>query len=886
MKSSEIRTQFIRYFEERGHRFVPSSPVVPVDDPTLFFTNAGMNQFKDVFLGLGKRDYTRAVNSQKCMRVSGKHNDLEEVGKDGRHHTLFEMLGNWSFGDYYKQESIAWGWDLLTRVWGLPKERLWVTIYKSDDEAGDIWHQAAGLPRERILKFAEKDNFWEMGDTGPCGPCSEIHYDYGVCDLTPAGAAPDHECAVNGVCGRYTEIWNHVFIQYNRGEDGKLTELPAKHVDTGMGFERISTILEGKRSNYDTDLFVPILEATARLSGRVYTPGLESPRTPHTPEEKDSMAFRVIADHVRALSFTITDGAIPSNEGRGYVMRRILRRACRYGRNLGMDRPFLHELVGVVAETMGGAFPELREKAVYAAGIVKSEEERFLRTLDIGLEKFSQALARTRARGDKAISGEDAFRLYDTYGFPIDLTQLMAAEEEVAVDLEGFQREMGQQKERARAGKAFVMDVSLEREVEGLAATRFTGYETLGQASRILRWMPQGEEQGAVVLAETPFYAEAGGQVGDRGTIEGPGLLFRVDKTVKAGEVHLHLGTVESGVPHDGMDVRAQVDLEARAATAKNHTATHLLHAALRQILGTHVQQAGSLVGPDRLRFDFTHPKALTAQEMLAIEHIVNAKVREAIPVSKKEMGFDEAKKSGAMALFGEKYGDRVRVISVPGFSTELCGGTHLENTHEVVYFKVVSESSVAANVRRLECLTADGALKLLEDYEDILERSAAQLKTTPLELEARLAQLVEENRRLARELDSARKKMALSSLDDLAASAASLEGLEGKLLAHALEGIDVANLRDMADKLDKKLAPAVVVLASVSGDKANFVCKVSKALVDRGLDARQIVSKVAAIAGGGGGGRPDMATAGAKEPGKVPEAIRAAREIVLGSAR
>ncbi len=877
--SSEIRSQFVRFFEGHAHRFVPSSPVVPVDDPTLLFTNAGMNQFKDVFLGTGKRDYSRAVNSQKCMRVSGKHNDLEEVGKDGRHHTFFEMLGNWSFGDYYKRESIAWGWELLTKVWGLDPTRLWATVYRDDDEAADLWHGVTGLPHDRILRCGEKDNFWEMGDTGPCGPCSEIHYDYGFCD-TPGG----HVCQVNGVCGRYTEIWNHVFIQYNREDGGKLVELPSKHVDTGMGFERVTTLLQGQRSNYDTDLFVPILKATEELTGRKYTPGLESARTPSNEVERNAMAFRVIADHIRALSFTIADGAIPSNDGRGYVVRRILRRASRYGRNLGMTQPFLHKLVEVVAGVMGGGFPEVREKAAYAAGIVKNEEERFLRTLDLGLDRFAQALERTRARGVQAISGEDAFRLYDTYGFPLDLTQLMASEEDLTVDLAGFQAEMSKQQERARQGKAFVMDVGLEREVQDLPPTRFTGYEGIEGSTTLLRHLPQAGERAAIILAQTPFYAESGGQLGDRGELTADGFRFEVETAQKAGDVTLHLGVVTAGVPREGMTLTASVDPAARSATAKNHTATHLLHAALRQVLGTHVQQAGSLVGPDRLRFDFTHPKALAPEELLKLEHIVNAKVREAIPVVKQEMGIEEARKLGAMALFGEKYGDRVRVIGVPGFSTELCGGTHLDNTHEVVYFKVVSESAVAANVRRIECLTADNALQALEDYEDILERASAALKTTPRELEARLAQVLDENRKLARELETARKKLALSGLDELAASAVSLAPADGRLLARALEGVDMANLRDLADKLDRKLAPAVVLLASVAGDKANFVCKVSKALVERGLDARKIVSRVAGIAGGGGGGRSDMATAGAKDVAKVPEAVAAAKGIVMES--
>ncbi len=880
MKSANIRRQFIEFFEERQHRFVPSSPVAPLDDPTLLFTNAGMNQFKDVFLGTGSREYSRAVNSQKCMRVSGKHNDLEEVGKDGRHHTFFEMLGNWSFGDYYKKESIAWGWELLTKVWGLEKDRLWVSIYNDDNEAGDIWREVAGVPRERILKFGEKDNFWEMGDTGPCGPCSEIHWDYGKCD-----ASGDHTCEVNGVCGRYTEIWNHVFIQYNRDPAGKLHELPAKHVDTGLGYERMCSLLQDKQSSYDTDLFTPILGRIGEITGRQFTPGLESARSPSNPAERDSMAFRVIADHIRALTFTIADGAIPSNEGRGYVLRRILRRACRYGRNLGMSSPFLHQLVPTVAGLMGKAFPEVEAKAQYVQGIIESEEERFLRTLDAGIDKFTDTVSRTRKRGEKTIRGEDAFKLYDTYGFPLDLTQLMAEEESLDVDLEGFEAAMSRQKERARSSQSFASDLALEKVVEGLPATEFTGYDSLEGQATLLEFVQLDGDRAVAILDTSPFYAEAGGQVGDRGTLEAEGFSFNVSKTHKVGEVYVHIGASSSTNPPKGGIVTARVDGRARAATAKNHTATHLLHAALREVLGEQVQQAGSLVGPDRLRFDFTHARALTEEELQRIEHRVNEKVREAIPVSKQEMGFEEAKQTGAMALFGEKYGDRVRVVSVPGFSTELCGGTHLDNTHEVVYFKVISDSSVAANVRRLECLTAQGALKLLEDHEDVLVQTASLLKAAPGQVGERVGQLLEENRKLARNLEDMKKKLARSGVDDLASDASELEGLDARFLARALDGVDMNNLRQMADELVTKIGPAVVILASVGEKKSNFVCKISKPLVDRGLDARSIIKKVAGIAGGGGGGRPDMATAGAKEADKVPAAIAAARDIVMESA-
>ncbi len=867
MTANEIRQQFIDFFVSKGHTFVPSAPVIPQDDPTLLFTNAGMNQFKDIFLGKGKRDYTRAVNSQKCIRVSGKHNDLEEVGRDTYHHTFFEMLGNWSFGDYYKKEAIEWAWELLTEVWKLPKEKLYATVHHTDDEAAELWKKVTDIAPEHVLKFGDKDNFWEMGPVGPCGPCSEIHIDLGEAFCDKKGEK--HTCGVNGDCGRYIELWNLVFIQFNRDEQGELHPLPAKHVDTGAGFERLVAVLQGKNSNYDTDVFMPILEAIGQLVGQDYH---------QSPEQ---MAFRVIADHIRMLTFSIADGGLPSNEGRGYVMRRILRRAARYGRKLNLHEPFMYKLVPTVVQMMGDVYPEIRERQEHIMAVIRSEEEHFNQTLDRGLEIFEKIKNDLKQRGETVIPGNEVFRLYDTYGFPVDLTRILAEENGLTLDMKGFEEQMEQQRQRARAASKFVMD---EDEQEWIVLkegpdSQFVGYEKLSVETQIMRYRQTGEHL-QVVLQETPFYAESGGQVGDKGTIKGKNFTLQVVDTQKEGDHIVHLcQPVANFQPEDGK-VQAEVLSSARRSTQKNHTATHLLHAALRQVLGTHVTQAGSLVEPERLRFDFTHYDKLTAEQICEIEQIVNRKIQENIPLQITFEKFSEAKKKGAMALFGEKYGDVVRTIKIDDFSFELCGGTHVQATGEIGVFIILYEAGIAAGVRRIEAITGEKAVAYIQNSKHILQQLSDTLNASNDELLPKVEQLLNEKRQLEKDLQKARAARLQAGVDELLAQAQTVNGLN--LLIHEFTDVNMDQLKSLGDKLREKAKNLVALLITENEQKLNMVCVVSDDLIQsKKLNAGNLVREVAKQVGGGGGGRPHLATAGGKQVQNKDKAIQYLKKLL-----
>ncbi|MGE5598008.1 MAG: alanine--tRNA ligase [Bacteroidota bacterium] len=859
--SNEIRRQFLEFFRARGHEIVPSAPLIPADDPTLIFTNAGMNQFKDVFLGTGTRAYNRAADSQKCLRVSGKHNDLEEVGHDSYHHTFFEMLGNWSFGDYYKREAIQWAWELLTGVWGLPKGDLYATVFRTDDEAEELWRRETGINPAHVLRFGEKDNFWEMGETGPCGPCSEIHIDLGP-DRCDKRDVPGHRCGVNGGCARFIELWNLVFIQYNRKSDGSLEELPAKHVDTGMGFERICRVLQGVDSNYSIDLFRTLIGAAEGVTGRSFA------------DPANQVAFRVIADHLRALSFAIADGALPGNEGRGYVLRRILRRAARYGRKLGMAEPFLFRLVPALAGAMGEAYPELVQRAEHCAAVIRAEEESFGRTLDKGIELFEEIAARAVRAGEKTIPGGEAFKLYDTYGFPLDLTQLMAAEKGLAVETEGFARAMDEQRERARAaGKFEAVEIAWHDPVPG-ASSEFTGYASLQEKARLVR-VGETADEYYLVFERTPFYAESGGQVGDTGVLAAEGRTLAVRDTRKAGEHIIHVVAKEGAPPARGEWTLA-VDGERRRRTAANHTATHLLHAALRQVLGGHVHQAGSLVGPERLRFDFTHFERVAPDQIGRIEKLVNGWIGAAYGLEVKEMSYADAVAGGATALFGEKYGDRVRVVRIAEVSQELCGGTHLRNTAEARYFRILSESSVATGVRRIEAVTGDAAIELAESERALVGTIAETLKVNRDGIAARVSALAQELEELKRAAAKAEKEAAGGKVDEI-----EIESLPGGRYAVArLDGLAMDLLREAADKLRDRMGSGVAVLGAVTDGRPLFVVGVTKDLTAK-VKAGDLILEIAAVAGGSGGGRPDFAQAGGKDAGKIDEALAKGAERV-----
>ena len=868
MRSVEIRERFLRFFEERGHERVPSSPVVPYDDPTLLFTNAGMNQFKNIFLGLERRSYKRAASAQKCIRVSGKHNDLEQVGRDTTHHTFFEMLGNWSFGDYYKRKAIDFAWELLTKDYGLPPERLWTTVFRDDDEAEELW--ARILPRERILRFGKDENFWEMGDVGPCGPCTEIHLDLGPghgCGRPDCGPNCPHCKEINDF--RFVELWNLVFIQYNCREDGSLEELPEKHVDTGMGLERLAAILQGKDSNYDTDLFQPLIRKVEELSGRAYN--------------EDPTPFRVVADHIRTLSFAIADGAVPSNEGRGYVLRRLLRRASRFGRKLDLHEPFLYRLVSVVGEVMGGAYPEVVEKGEYIAKVVKAEEEAFGRTLDRGLERFAEVVREVRAQGEGVLPGEEVFRLYDTYGFPLDLTQLMAEEEELAVDVEGFQKAMERQREQAREASRFEARAGLGEGWKVISegpSSEFVGYEEERAVAAVRAVRDAGDGMVEVILSHTPFYAEAGGQVGDTGWLRAEGFLVEVvDAQRAAGEI-VHRGRLREGsLERVPVEVIAEIDGGRRVDIRRNHTATHLLHKALREVLGEHVRQSGSLVAPDRLRFDFTHFAQMTPDELEVVEKLVNERIRQNLSVWVREMPLQEALKAGAIAIFGEKYGEVVRVVEVEGVSWELCGGTHVKATGEIGFFRMEYEGSVAAGIRRIEALTGGSAEKADREDRRTLSEVGRLVNASGREIVKRVEGLLERVRSLEKEVTTLRRKVAAGRAAELAAGAVEVEGL--KVVAEWVDAPDMDALREVADQLKDALGRGVGVLGAEVDGKALLVAVATDDAISRGVRADVLVREVARSVGGGGGGRPHLAQAGGRNPEKLGEALASVLGIV-----
>ncbi|MEW6753693.1 MAG: alanine--tRNA ligase [Candidatus Latescibacterota bacterium] len=866
MTSAELRETFIGFFEERGHQRVPSAPVVPRDDPTLYFTNAGMNQFKDVFLGLGRRPYTRAVDTQKCIRVSGKHNDLEEVGISPWHHTLFEMLGNWSFGDYFKREAISWAWELVAERLGLEKDRLWATVFagnpsiglEPDQEAEDLWGECTDLPADRVLRLGAKDNFWEMGDTGPCGPCSEIHYYLGG-DLSAQsreGLLADSD--------DFVEIWNLVFIQYNRDGDGALHPLPARHVDTGMGFERMCSLLQGARSSYDTDLFQPLIQRLAEVCGTPF-------------ESRTSVPMQVIADHVRALSFAIADGAMPANEGRGYVLRRILRRAARYGRQLGRHEPFIYRLAGTVGEVLGGVFPEVVQKREHVERVIRAEEESFGRTLDRGLEIFE----RLGQKGE--ITGQDAFQLYDTYGFPLDLTQLMARERGLpVVDLPAFDTALQEQRQRARqATRAQFRAAAGVGDAVAGEHSRFVGYDDLVWEAQVVHVEPGEGDTVRFLLDSTPFYAESGGQVGDRGEVEGEGFRIRVEEVTRARGGVVHAGKLLAGSQGAVQGkVWARVDERLRRAAARNHTATHLLHESLRRVLGDHVDQMGSLVTPDRLRFDFSHFAPVAPAQLEAVEALVNEQIRADLAVSPFETDLDTARRMGARALFGEKYEERVRVVRVGDFSMELCGGTHVRATGEIGLLCLVSEGSVAAGTRRVEAVAGEGAERTARQQRDLLGRLSAQLDTRVHELPAKLEALLQRHRELERALEEERRRAAGRAGAQLSLAAQEVEGV--RVVARQVAATDIEALRTAADGLREQLGSGVGVLAAVIDGKVSFVAVVTDDLIGgRGLRAGEIVRRVAQVAGGSGGGKPHLAQAGGREPGKLGDALAAVPGIV-----
>ncbi len=853
--SADIRSQFLEYFRRHGHEVVASSPLVPANDPTLLFTNAGMVQFKDVFLGRESRKFTRAASSQRCVRAGGKHNDLENVGYTARHHTFFEMLGNFSFGDYFKREAIHYAWEFLTRELGLSPERLWITVYIDDDEAAEVWLKEVGIPEARFARIAGDDNFWSMGDTGPCGPCSEIFYDHGP---EVAGGPPGSPEADGD---RYVEIWNLVFMQYNRDAGGELTPLPKPSVDTGMGLERLAAVIQGVHSNYDIDLFRHLIRDAAALAGI---------------KDSGQPSLRVIADHIRSSAFLIVDGVIPSNEGRGYVLRRIIRRAVRHGHRLGIQGTFFHQLVASLAREMGDAYPELTRMQAQIERVLRQEEERFAETLEQGMQILEQDIAGLKPGG--VIGGETVFRLYDTYGFPVDLTADIARERRLGIDMDGFERAMAAQRERARAAGQFQADYG--DTPDGGAASEFTGYDRLEDRSRIealyrdrqpVDALGEGEE-GAIVLDQTPFYAESGGQVGDRGRISAGQTEFEVRDTRKLpGGAYLHLGKVIRGRLKAGDRVDAEVDHALRRATALNHSATHLLHAALRRLLGEHVTQKGSLVEPERLRFDFSHFEPLTREQLDDIEALVNAQIRANEPVLTAVMSFDEARESGAMALFGEKYGDSVRVLTIGDFSKELCGGTHVNRAGDIGVLKIVSETGIAAGVRRIEAVTGEGALRFIADNERQLDRVAALVKGARGEVLARVQQLLERSRQYEKDIEKLKGMLASGAGRDLASGAVEVGGC--KVLSARLDDADPKTLRDMADQLKNKLGQAAVVLATVRDGKVSLVAGVTRDFSER-IPAVELANHVAAQVGGKGGGRPDMAQAGGSDPSALDTAL------------
>ena len=873
---NQVRKSFLDFFARQRHTVVRSSSLVPDKDPTLLFTNAGMVQFKNVFLGQERLPYVRAASAQKCLRISGKHNDLEAVGRDTYHHTFFEMLGNWSFGDYYKAEAIDWAWQLLTKEWGLPTDKLYATVYLDDDEAEKLWHKISGLPPERVSRFGAKENFWEMGETGPCGPCSEIHLDRGpaACDKHDL---PGHECRVNGDCARYIELWNLVFIQYNRKENRELEELPSKHVDTGMGLERITAVLQNVLSNYDIDYMRALTGTTEQLTGKKY--GVDPAA---------DISFRVIDDHARAVSFLIADGVMPSNEGRGYVLRRLLRRAARHGRLIGLEQPFLHEVAKTVTDVMGDGYPELRAEEQRIHEVIRSEEERFGETLEKGLALLEEATAKLKIKKEHVLAGEVAFRLYDTFGFPLDLTEDILHSESMSVDQTGFEKLMQEQRTRGREARE---SISMESKIQLDREVRFIGYERLEGESSVLAIYANGAgrtdafegDEIEILTAETPFYGESGGQIGDRGTITTTrgDTIEVIDTHHPTPQLTAHRSRVKKGRVQVGDKVHLAVDPAHRQKTKLNHSATHILHSVLRRELGQHVRQAGSLVTPERLRFDFNHSGAIADEQLALIETRVNRHIREDAGVSIEEVSYDEAIRRGALAFFGDKYGDRVRVVKIGDFSTELCGGTHVHASGEIGVFKLHSEGGIAAGVRRVEAFTGQGALDLIHNYEQRLKEIGNLVRGNADDAVDKVKKLLERQKELEKEVEKLRSQFEKDQIPELLAKQTSMNGT--KVLISQVEGVDAKQLRDVADQLKEKLGAAVIVLASAGEANVNLVASVAHELT-RQYHAGNIIKELAAMVGGGGGGRPDFAQAGGKEPAQLGKALKRAEELIRQS--
>lgn len=868
LSGNGIRQKFLQYFEGKGHAVISSSSLVPYNDPTLLFTNAGMNQFKDVFLGLDKRPYTTAATSQKCVRAGGKHNDLDTVGRTARHHTFFEMLGNFSFGDYFKREAITYAWEFLTGVLGLPKDKLYATIYLDDDEAFGLWQEIAGLPPGRIIRLGEKDNFWAMGDTGPCGPCSEIIIDRGEKYQCQAP-----ECAL-GVCDcdRWLELWNLVFMQYNRSEDGTMTPLPRPSIDTGMGLERITSVIQGVDSNFDTDLLKKLIIHIEGVTGKTYY------------GDARGFPFRVIADHSRACTFLISDGVLPSNEGRGYVLRRILRRAVRFGKALGLEKPFLYQMVPVVGDLMGEAYPEVLKRQDYVQKVIRIEEERFHETLHDGMRVVNDIIQKVKDEGRKQIQGAEAFVLYDTFGFPLDLTEDIAEENGLTVDKDGFNSAMEAQRRRARSArtedKGVDLQIILAGALENLPPTVFAGYDRTRTTSRVLGLVKEGRtktlstgEEGYLLLDETPFYGESGGQVGDTGYLMGEDVYISVTDTLKLpdGKI-IHVVRLESGEVKEDDALTAQVDEGRRGRIARNHSATHLLHMALKDTLGDHVNQAGSLVEPERLRFDFSHFTALTSEEIQKVEDLVNENILNDLLVEAETTSLEEAQKKGAVALFGEKYGDVVRMVKMGEYSKELCGGTHVRHTSNIGLFKISVETAVGAGLRRIEALTGPGALSYVNERMELLEKACAAAKSSPAELSRRIESLQQQLKDKEKETAGLRSRLARHEINTFLSNVKEVEGV--KVLSAAVEASDNDDIRQIGDLIRDRMGSGVIILGASWTDKVGLLVMVTKDLVKSGLHAGSIIKPVAAVVGGSGGGRPEMAQAGGKDPVKLGEAL------------
>lgn len=874
MKAQQVREAFLDFFSDRDHKIIRSSPLLPQDDPTILFTNAGMNQFKNVFLGLEKRSYKRAASVQKCMRVSGKHNDLEQVGITNKHHTFFEMLGNFSFGDYFKKDAIDYAWELITEVYMMPKDRLYATVYLDDDEAYELWNKRIGLPADRIFRFGKKDNYWAMGETGPCGPCSELHYDLGE----SMGKGTPHDLIEKG-SDRFLELWNLVFMQFDQDDKGQLKPLPSPSIDTGMGLERVATVLQGKTNNYENDLFLPLIEAVCDFSGREYPSG----------EEGDTAA-RVIADHVRAASFLVGDGIMPSNDGRGYVLRRLIRRAYRHGNSIGLDEPFLYKLVGGVADIMKDAYPELLSSVEYVSKVCLSEENRFALTLSSGLKTFDQYIEELVETGQRVLSGEKLFKLYDTFGFPIDLSEELALEKDISVDREGFLKELEEQRHRARLswkGDAEDKDKKVYETIKE-TSVEFIGYDSAkSDESKVMAILKKGKlveeikegESGEVVLDRTPFYAEAGGQVGDTGTLKNPHFSALVKTTYfPIPDIITHKVQMLSGILRVGDVLEAAVDLASRSGIRKNHTATHLLHASLRQILGDHIKQAGSLVSSQRLRFDFTHFASLSSSEIRQIENRVNEKIRESIDVTTAIVSLEEGVQAGATAIFEEKYGEKVRMVSIDDFSKELCGGIHVLNTGEIGLFKIVSESSVAAGMRRIDALTGEEALKDYQESVELLSDIQKAVNSPRKDILQVLDRMKESLKEKEKEARAIRQKLAKTRYQEKEDLIEEVKGIRVKI--QRVEELSTTELRELADSLKQKIGSGIVILGGQTGEKAFLVSAVTKDLLTR-ISAVDIIQKIAPLVGGGGGGRPDFAQAGGPRVDNLDHALKSAIEIL-----